>query len=153
MGFDLRSAREQDLAALLRLEARAFERPWPADAFRQELELPQAELWLAWRGEQLAGYVDFWVVADEVELLNVAVDPEFRRRGLARRLLRLVEERGAERGGAAVYLEVRRTNEAAQALYKAVGYAQIGIRKRYYSDTGEDAVLMSKDLAPPSPTP
>jgi ribosomal-protein-alanine N-acetyltransferase len=146
-GFSFRPATVSDLDPLLALEARCFPRPWPRGAFEQELELPHAALWLAFEREVLAGYVDFWVVPPEISLLNVAVDPAFQRRGLGRAFLELMEREGAAAGGEEVYLEVRRTNLGAQALYESVGYVQTGIRKRYYSDTGEDAILMGKRLA------
>jgi len=144
--FTFRPASTDDLDALLALEARSFDKPWPRGAFEQELELPQAQLWLAFEGEALAAYVDFWVAGPEISLLNVAVDPSFRRRGLGRDLVELMEREGAALGGDEVYLEVRRTNVGAQALYAALGFEQTGIRKRYYSDTKEDAILMGKRL-------
>ncbi len=149
--FVFRQASLDDLGPLLALEERAFDRPWPAGAFEGELTAPHAELWLAFfaaDGEAAGpiGYVDFWVVAGEVSLLNVAVDPSARRRGLALSLVALMEERGAARGGLDVFLEVRRSNTAGLALYRRVGFDQIGIRKGYYSDNGEDAIVMSKRL-------
>jgi ribosomal-protein-alanine N-acetyltransferase len=97
-------------------------------------------------GERFAGYVDFWVVPPDIELLNIAVDPDYRRRGLGRMLLDVVERRGRERGGEQVFLEVRRSNLGAQRLYEAAGFSQCGIRKGYYSDNGEDAILLTRNL-------
>ena len=147
MTFTLRLATTRDLSRLLALEERSFDRPWPAGAFEQELTLPQAEVWLAAdpsEPDRAVGYIDFWIVGPEINLLNVAVDPDFRRQGLARRLLDHMEERAREVGGEAIFLEVRRGNDGARALYTRRGYEQIGIRKRYYSDTGEDAIVLSK---------
>lgn len=142
-----RPATHQDLPALLAVEGACFDRPWPEGAFEQELELTQAELWVAEDSEQgVVGYVDFWVVAGDVELLNIAVVPSWRRHGLARLLLDLLDRRAAEREGEQVFLEVRRGNAGAIALYRSVGYSQVGLRRRYYSD-GEDAILMGKALA------
>jgi ribosomal-protein-alanine N-acetyltransferase len=147
-----REATPEDLDLLLILEHAAFERPWPAGAFEQELSLPQASLWLAFEGpedrpgaEPLA-YADFWVVEDEISLLNIAVHPDHRRRGLGSELLRLVERVGAERGGEQVFLEVRASNQAAITLYRSHGYVQVGIRKGYYSGDGEDAIVMRRVL-------
>ena len=137
-------ATRADLPSLLELERRSFDRPWPEGAFEQELSLRQAELWLVSQGDELVGYVDLWVVGDEVSLLNVAVDPAVRRQGLGVRLVDWVLQRAMELAGETVFLEVRRSNSAGLALYRKTGFEQIGIRKRYYSDTGEDAIVMSK---------
>ena len=130
------------------MEGACFSSPWTREAFVQEIELPQAELWIVSQeeGGLPCAYVNFWVAASEVSLLNVAVHPSQRRRGLAGRLLRWMEERGSEGGGEAVFLEVRRSNRAGLALYLREGYAQVGIRKGYYGDNGEDAIVMSKTL-------
>jgi ribosomal-protein-alanine N-acetyltransferase len=144
----VREATPSDLNSLLELEQACFSSAWVEAAFQQELDLPQAELWLVFEeGEPTpCAYIDFWVVSGEVSLLNVAVHPSVRRRGLAAKLLGLMEVRAAGRGGTTVFLEVRRSNVAAFALYAAEGYEQIGIRKGYYSDNKEDAVVMSKVL-------
>jgi len=149
--FRFRRALETDLDPLLRLERRCFESPWAPQAFEQELVHPQAELWLAYVEEdgedaEPIGYVDFWVVAGEVSLLNLAVDPRLRRRGLARQLLALMEEVGRENSGEVVFLEVRRSNLPGLELYRNFGFVQVGIRKGYYSDNREDALVLSKRL-------
>jgi len=150
-----REATPDDLDRLLALEHAAFERPWPAGAFEQELMLPQAGVWLAFTGPEdhddtaLAGYADFWVVEDEVSLLNIAVHPDHRRRGIGGRLLDVVERVGAERGGEQVFLEVRASNQAGLGLYRGRGYVQVGIRKGYYSDDQEDAIVMRRVLDAP----
>ncbi len=154
--FRIRQARSDDLPALLRLEERCFERPWPAGAFAQELELPHAWVWLAFDDDASedadpVGYVDFWIVSGEVSILNVASDPSRRRRGLGRRLLQVVREQAAALGGETIFLEVRRSNDAGLALYRSAGFHQVGIRKAYYSDTKEDAIVMSSRLDSPEP--
>jgi ribosomal-protein-alanine N-acetyltransferase len=146
--FLVREADAEDLPGLMQLERACFDSPWTEAALEQELGLPQAEIWLVFEEAQTVpcAYINFWVAAGEVSLLNVAVHPGARRRGLAGKLLALMENRGANRGGASVFLEVRRSNEAGRALYAAQGYHQVGIRKGYYSDNREDAVVMSKAL-------
>ena len=146
--FCLREAQPSDLDGLMALERTCFETPWTEAAFEQEVNLPQAELWLVSErpdGEPCA-YINFWVAAGEVSLLNVAVHPDLRRRGLAAKLLGWMESRGGERSGEIAFLEVRRSNVGGLALYAREGYQQVGIRKRYYGDTGEDAIVMSKAL-------
>lgn len=144
-----RRAVTADLDALLRLERRCFDRPWPAGAFEQELAAPYSEVWLAFAqegGDVPIGYIDFHVITDEVSLLNVAVDPTARRRGLGVELMALMERRGQERGGRTVFLEVRRGNAQGLALYRRAGFEQIGLRKGYYSVDREDAIVLCKRL-------
>lgn len=143
-----RDAGEADLDAVVALEGRTFPNPWTRKAFEQELRTPFASLVLAEEGDagELVGFVDYWVVADELHLLSVAVEPARQRAGIGRFLLELAEEDGRERGAAYSLLEVRVGNGAARALYQQTGYREIGRRKRYYSDTGEDALVMMKFL-------
>lgn len=89
------------------------------------------------------GYLHFWVVASEGSLLSMAVTPEARRQGLGRALMAQLERRLMEHDCVQVHLEVRASNLAAQGLYRAVGFRETGRREGYYSDTGEDALLMS----------
>ena len=151
-----RRAVTADLDALLELEGRCFERPWPAGAFEQELAAPYSEVWLAFDRDPDGapiGYVDFHVIADEVSLLNVAVEPAARGRGLGAELVELMERRGRELGGQTVFLEVRRGNTRGLALYRKAGFEQIGLRKGYYSGDREDAVVLCKRLEEaPCPT-
>jgi ribosomal-protein-alanine N-acetyltransferase len=151
MPFDLRQATLDDLPRLLALEERSFDRPWPEGAFAQELELPHAEVWMASADGAVVGYIDFWIVGPEVSLLNVAVDPDWRRQGLAKQLLDLLDRRAREVEAEAIFLEVRRGNEGARALYAREGFEPIGIRKGYYSDNGEDAIVMSRGVVGRTP--
>jgi ribosomal-protein-alanine N-acetyltransferase len=96
---------------------------------------------------RVVGFVVFWNVHDEVQVLDVAVAPAHQRRGIARRLLEEVERRSRARACALLTLEVRRGNAPARALYLAAGFREVGLRKRYYDD-GEDAFVLVKDLAP-----
>ena len=138
-GLRTRDAIDADLDRVVALEARTFPNPWTRKAFEGELKNPFAMLVLLEdeADEALVGFVDYWVVEDELHLLSVAVEPSRQRRGLARFLLALCEADGAEKGAAYSLLEVRVSNDAALALYARAGYREIGRRKRYYSDTGE----------------
>ena len=111
-----------------------------------ELQLPHSEFWLAFVEGNACGYLHFWVVASEGSLLSMAVVPEARRQGLGRALIAQLERRLVEHDCAEMHLEVRVGNVAAQSLYRAVGFRESGCRKGYYSDTGEDALLMSCTL-------
>ncbi|MCU0657071.1 MAG: ribosomal protein S18-alanine N-acetyltransferase [Polyangiaceae bacterium] len=135
----------QDLAACAAVERRAFAHG-QLDLV-SELQRPHARLWVA-RGQtgEPEGFLLAWYLAGDLEIQTVAVDPARRREGLGRALVgaALVEARalGCER----VLLEVRAGNEGARALYRGAGFTEDGLRRRYYSDPEEDAVLMSQGL-------
>jgi ribosomal-protein-alanine N-acetyltransferase len=111
-----------------------------------ELEKPWAALWVgAIAGEPVASYALTWQVADEIELVQIATAPEFRRRGAARAVLQALLVDARSKACGAAYLEVRRSNGAALCLYRALGFETGPLRLRYYSD-GEDAVQMRHSL-------
>jgi len=119
--------------------------PWSRAAFEHELHAPPS-LWLvAVEDSQIAGYAGGWMlVGGEYHVLNLAVDPVLRRRGVARTLLTALLTRAVQRGCHSATLEVRRDNAAARALYESMGFRPVGVRKRYYTD-GEDAMIYSVD--------
>lgn len=155
------------------IESVSFPTPWSRDMFLAELssEHPWAviEVARAVRGDAadsqsrkrrfsevdldgdgvdspIIGYVDYWLVYDEVHLLSIAVVPGWRRRGLGRILLERPISAGLMADCAHVVLEVRRGNAPAQRLYESAGFRPVSVRQRYYSDTGEDAIVMMKTL-------
>lgn len=133
-------------AAVAALEARAMR----TDAWNEALvldELPRRDRvwWAAYVGDVLAGYVGTWVVDGQMQVLKIAVEPTFRRRGIARELLARAAADARDLGASEATLEVRASNEGAQALYAALGFRSLGVRPRYYSDR-EDAVIMSGPL-------
>ncbi len=133
-------------AAVAALEARAM----GTDAWNEALvldELPRRDRvwWAAYVGDVLAGYVGTWVVDGQMQVLKIAVEPTFRRRGIARELLARAAADARDLGASEATLEVRASNEGAQALYAALGFRSLGVRPRYYSDR-EDAVIMSGPL-------
>lgn len=114
-----------------------------------ELARPWAKLWVA-RAEPAGpacGFALVWLAADEVHLIDLAVEPESRRRGVGRALLRAVIAGGRAAGGAQVLLEVRHSNTAALRLYAGAGFRELDVRRAYYADNGEDALVMRLDLA------
>ena len=144
--------REMALADLDQVEAIdqvSFSTPWPKQAFHYELTRNQnAICWVAeWvePGQQpvVVAAIVVWLILDEAHISTLAVHPEYRRRGIAQQLLAKVLLVCAQTGAAQVYLEVRANNHAAQRLYHKFGFVAEGIRKGYYQDTGEDAVLMT----------
>ncbi|MGC3998770.1 MAG: ribosomal protein S18-alanine N-acetyltransferase [Anaeromyxobacter sp.] len=97
-------------------------------------------------GEQVLGFIVFWLVHDEVHILNVASAREARRRGIGRALMLEAHEAGRRKSAAISTLEVRRSNLPALALYQSLGYRQVGVRPNYYAEEREDAIVMILDL-------
>jgi ribosomal-protein-alanine N-acetyltransferase len=140
----------EDLPAVVSLEQEAFRNPWSPELLRRELHHDWSTLLLAEEHQgaerRLLGCIIFWVVHDELHILNVAVAPSERRRGVARTLLNAALERGRARNCALATLEVRRGNVAALELYRVFGFRTVGVRPNYYVDEGEDALVMVLDL-------
>jgi [ribosomal protein S18]-alanine N-acetyltransferase len=129
-----------DLPAVLSIERRAFETPWSLAMFVLELSKPSGICLAIADGDRLTGYLVCSRYADVWHLMNIAVTPEQRRRGIARRLLeQLLEDAGPN---ARYTLEVRTSNHGAIAMYEQLGFRRAGHRRRYYHDNGEDALIM-----------
>jgi [ribosomal protein S18]-alanine N-acetyltransferase len=149
--FAIRKMVPADLDEVMRVEKVAFAHPWSTELFRRELDHEWSTVLLAEEpgpgGKAvLLGFVIFWLVHDEVHILNVATDPAYRRRGSARALLHECLGRGQAHGAVLATLEVRKGNEAALALYQSLGFRPVGVRPNYYVDEGEDAIVMIRDL-------
>jgi ribosomal-protein-alanine N-acetyltransferase len=139
---------EADLDAIEAIERLSFPSPWARQAFADELARPWARLEIL-RHDATGGVVAFcnyWLVADELHILNVAVHPEERRRGHAARLLRHMLDEAGRQAARVASLEVRVSNLAAAALYRKFGFREVGVRPKYYANNGEDALLMDKEL-------
>src|SRR5581483_1686880 len=138
-----------DLLQVMAIERASFSTPWTQTMFLSELfDNPFSHAYVA-REEgdpAVAGYAIFWIVADELHLLNVAVDPARRRRGigegLIRLLLRIAREKGVRKG----MLEVRASNRSAQRLYRKFGFREVGVRRNYYQGPAEHALLFGCDI-------
>ena len=127
---------------ILAIEEASFPSPWSARAFLEETRNPVSHFWALKRGERILAYICFWMYAGEIHLLNIAVDPAWRRKGLATALIEKMKRFALSQDVKKIYLEVRPSNAAARRLYKRAGFAETGIRRRYYTDTGEDAIIM-----------
>jgi ribosomal-protein-alanine N-acetyltransferase len=132
----------RDLDEVLVIERASFSRPWTREMFVAELsENSRARFFVAETAHGLVGYVGGWVVLDDMQVVSLAVSPDARRRGIASRLLeRLFESAGD--GLRRASLEVRRSNQAAIAMYERFGFRQAGLRVGYYDEPKEDALLM-----------
>jgi len=146
--LDFRPMLEADVQRVMEVERAAFAHPWSEEMIRRELEHEFSTVLLAIRGREgpIAGFAVVWLVHDELHVLNVAVAPEARRSGVARRILDRVESRAREQGARVSMLEVRRSNQPAIALYRSLGYREVGVRPGYYAEDGEDALVMDKAL-------
>lgn len=132
---------EADLDAVLEIEQACFPRPWTREHFSYEVNTPARFPMVALVDGYLAGYICPMLVLDEGHILDVAVSPLMRGRGIGRLLVERALLDCRERGASFVSLEVRCSNVSAISLYRALGFVETGIRKRYY-ENGEDAVLM-----------
>jgi ribosomal-protein-alanine N-acetyltransferase len=147
--FALREMRLDDIEEIHAMEMRIFPTPWALSSYRFEVEKNRAStpILIERTNEQaqgkIAAYIVAWLLVDEIHIANIAVDPDFRRMGLARRMLSYVLTKAALDGAQTASLEVRESNEAAQALYEEMGFQLAGRRKHYYQDNGEDALLMN----------
>ena len=134
---------ERHVRAVARIERRVFSDPWSESLVRAELDNALSRWFVLERGEDVWGYVAVMNIAGDVHVTNVAVAPEYRRRGLARRLLGRAVEYARAAGAFCMTLEVRETNAPAIALYRSFGFVPVGLRPRYYHDPEENALLMT----------
>jgi len=145
-----------DLDAVVEIERASFAVPWSRAAFRHELERNRvAETWVAREPADaepgvVVGYLCLWVVAGEVHVTSLAVAPVRRGRGIGRLLLGALLERHRRAGATVAFLEVRPGNTEARRLYASLGFREVGRRRGYYVDTGEDALLLEARLGDPA---
>ena len=147
--------RAADLDAVLEIERASFHTPWSRQAFLHELERNRvATLWVARSerpgeasgGDAVVGYLCLWAVADEVHVTNLAIHPECRGEGVGRFLLGTLLTRHRAIGARRALLEVRPANAEARRLYEGLGFREVGRRRGYYVDTGEDALILEARL-------
>jgi ribosomal-protein-alanine N-acetyltransferase len=141
-----RIAGDDDLDAVAALEAATFTNPWTREMLERELRQSNvARVYVArLPGHRVAAFCACWLVYDELHINTIAVDPGLRRRGLATALMTRILEDAAREGAVRVYLEVRRSNAPAQALYESLGFSVAGVRRNYYSHPEEDALVLTR---------
>jgi [ribosomal protein S18]-alanine N-acetyltransferase len=138
--------RLEDIPAVHAIESASFPSPWPPYAFRGEIETNRMAHYLVVRaGERLVAYAGIWLMVDEAHVTTFAVLPAYRRRGIGGRLLSELIELAVGLGATVVTLEVRLGNAGARRLYQQFGFRPVGVRPRYYSDNGEDALIMTTE--------
>jgi ribosomal-protein-alanine N-acetyltransferase len=146
--YAIRPMQVADIDAVMAVERRAFATPWQAAGYQHELTqndvaFYQILLDMTPPVSRLVGYAGYWLLAGEAHISTIAVDPPWRRRGLGDALLISQLQRATAQGAFMATLEVREHNIVAQRLYEKYQFEHVGRRKRYYKDTGEDALIMT----------
>lgn len=132
----------EDVKAIYDLSKACFSIPWSFEALTKELSNPLAEYQIAEIDGRIIGYGGLWCVMDEGEITNIAVDGDYRRQGIGEALLEALLQIAKQKRLTIVHLEVRVSNVAAKGLYEKFGFHQIAIRKNYYQQPIEDAIIM-----------
>ncbi len=137
------------LKRIMEIEQSCFTTPWSKNTFYRELvSNPYANYIVAMAAEEVAGYAGTWLVLDEAHVTNIAVAPKWQRQGVATKLMEHLLRISLSRGANSMTLEVRYSNTAAQNLYEGFGFVAAGVRRGYYTDDNEDALIMwLKDIA------
>lgn len=144
--LEIREMTADHIDGVMIVENLSFKIPWSRQAFVDEITAnDMAVYFVALCEGQVIGYGGMWKILDEGHITNIAVHPEFRRCGAASGIIETILETSGEKGVKSLTLEVRKSNIAAQSLYKKYGFKPEGTRKGYYSDTGEDALIMWKN--------
>jgi ribosomal-protein-alanine N-acetyltransferase len=139
--------RLDDIPAICKIEQEAFATPWTTAAFYNELTNNQFARYMVMDLDgEIIGYGGMWIIMDEAHITNVAVREDFRGKKLGERLMREMQDTAGFMGAARMTLEVRPSNYVAQGLYEKLGFYSVGIRRGYYTDNQEDAMIMWVDL-------
>ena len=136
----------EDLPAVHVIERESFSTPWPAHAYRQELENNRLAAYIVARcGDEVVGFAGIWLLVDEAHVTTFATRRAWRRQGIGERLLLALLDLARARGANEATLEVRPSNMPARRLYEKYGFKVVGVRPHYYSDDNEDALIMTTD--------
>ena len=147
MNIIIRDMKESDLDRIMEIEEKSFNPPWSREAFLLELTKNLlAKYIVAEVDGVVVEYGGIWFIIDEGHVTNIAVDEKYRSKGIGSKILEGLIQLCIDRNITAMTLEVRKSNEIAQSLYKKYGFRECGIRKGYYHDNHEDAIIMWKDI-------
>ncbi len=142
--FLIRQMTEQDIVSIMLIENEAFTLPWSKEAYLGELKNNFATYLVCDYEGEVAAYGGIWVVFEDAHITNVAVGTDFRGQGMGKKLMLELEEVARRKKAVRILLEVRPSNATALKLYDSLGYTPTGLREKYYSDNGEDAIIMTK---------
>lgn len=143
--IDISSMEKKDLREVLAIEKSSFGDPWSRDMFLAELRNKLSYFLVAKFLNKIIGYGGFWLIIDEAHLVNFAIHPNYRRKQFGKQLLYALLKLALSKGACKAILEVRSSNKIAQDFYKKFGFSSVAIRKKYYGDTGEDAIIMESN--------
>ena len=143
----------QDVPAVHAIELKTFHTPWSYQSFVDEMTTNKCARYIVAEADgQVVGYAGAWLILEEGHITNIAVDEAYRGLGIGLQVTRALLQYAANMGVQYMTLEVRRSNLVAQSLYKKLGFLELGVRKRYYEDNGEDAFLyVCQDMPPVDP--
>jgi ribosomal-protein-alanine N-acetyltransferase len=139
---------EMDIDGVLAVEQQAFTVPWSRDGFVNEMKNELSHYIVMVHEGKIIGYAGMWLIVDEAHVTNVAMLAEYRGQKLGEKLMATLIERAKERGALSMTLEVRASNTVAKGLYAKFGFVSRGVRRNYYAETGEDALVMWCDQLP-----
>lgn len=142
MNFEVSRLAEDSAAKIAEIEKDCFSHPWSEATLESEIKSRFSDFFGAFCEGELAGYIGGRTIAEETEIFNVAVKPDFRRKGIAKKLIEKFIEASLEKETRQIFLEVRTSNLGAINLYEKCGFVFCGIRKDYYDDPKENAILM-----------
>lgn len=143
----IRKAEEADIKPMAELDKLCFAQPWSEESFRTEISENERAFYIVAEIEgALAGYAGLWAILDEGHITNVAVNPKFRRKGIGSAIVGTLLEVCEDSGLCSFTLEVRESNMGARLLYEKFEFKPAGVRKGYYTDNGEDAVIMWRKI-------
>ena len=142
MNISVDLMKEEDIDSVLEISSLSFSIPWSKDSYIQELTNPIARYLVAKIDNKVVGFIGTWIVLEESHITNIAIHPNNRKQGIGSSLLEEFLKYCKNKGCIAFTLEVRTSNKAARTLYEKYNFKQEGIRKGYYEDTKEDAIIM-----------
>jgi len=143
----IRKMELKDIKDVMKIDQASFTQPWTEDIFHMEIEKnDQAHYFILKTENKVIGYVGMWVVIDDAQITNIAILPEFRGKKFGEKLFGFVCQKAIQMGVKRLSLEVRASNVAAQKMYRKFGLVPGGIRKNYYTDNREDAIVMWVNL-------
>lgn len=145
-GLGIRLMSDGDLSEVITIERCSQSPPWSADSFLREMRNTSGYAFVAQNDNRILGYLVFWMICDEVHLLNLAVHPDFRLRGVGEKLVAFLIDFSRRQRVRWIILDVRKSNRAATALYDNYGFQETRVRKAYYPDNHEDAIVMELEL-------
>lgn len=144
--ISIRDMQSDDVFEVMRIEEASFDEPWAEIHFYFDLFGKTSYNWVLTVEEKIRAYVCFWLIVDEIHLNNIAVDPDFRRQGLAQKILNKMIQFAIEHKAAFITLEVNEHNDKAKKFYEKNGFKQVGKRLKYYQHDQADALIMTMEM-------